>query len=319
VREVEVQRRTTFHRTALVTAVATFFLLLVGGVVHGTGSSLACPDWPLCYGEVFPKMVGGVFYEHSHRLFAAGIGLATVALCVMAVRGRREDRTLGWLGPIALTMVVLQGVLGGLTVIFKLPTAVSTAHLSLSMIFFCTMIYLAHRTRPGATTTSVATALPVPVRRLLIVTLGAVYLQVVLGGLVRHTGGGMACLDTFPLCQNKVWAGLHPTAQVQMAHRIFAAIVSLLVLVTSVRVWRAAAPGSRAHRLAALLPFVLAVQVLLGILSVWSMLGLWQVTAHLGGGALLLATTWLTLLSTRPVAVLRRREAHAAALVEAHS
>jgi heme A synthase len=309
-----VNRSLALHRVALVTAVMTFFLLLVGGIVHGTGSSLACPDWPLCYGEAFPKMVGGVFYEHSHRLFAFGIGVATTAICVLALVRRREDRRLGVLGPVALAMVILQGVLGGLTVIYKLPTAVSTAHLGLSMIFFCTMAYLAWITRPAGA--AAPASVPQPARRLVGVTLGAVYLQVVLGGLVRHTGGGMACGDDFPLCRGEVWNGLHATAQVQVVHRLFAAVVSVLVIAVAVRVWRAAPPGSLARKLAVALPVILSVQVLLGLLSVWSLLGLWQVTAHLGGGALLLVATWILFLATRPTAVLRQRESSVATLSE---
>src|SRR5262245_13322574 len=78
------------RRLAVATAVATFLLLLVGGLVNPTGSSLACPDWPLCYGSPFPPMVGGIFYEHSHRLFATGVGILTVVLAVLLWRGGRR-------------------------------------------------------------------------------------------------------------------------------------------------------------------------------------------------------------------------------------
>src|SRR5947208_12682052 len=74
------------RRFAAATAVATFLLLLVGGLVNPTGSSLACPDWPLCYGSPFPPMVGGILYEHSHRLLATGVGLLTVVLAVLLFR-----------------------------------------------------------------------------------------------------------------------------------------------------------------------------------------------------------------------------------------
>src|SRR5688572_23167410 len=121
------------------TAAATFLLLLVGGLVNPTGSSLACPDWPLCYGSAFPEMTGGILYEHSHRLVATFVGLMTVILGVLLFRARRHDRGYVPLALLVVAMVVVQGVLGGLTVLLKLPPQISTAHLALSMAFFVTL------------------------------------------------------------------------------------------------------------------------------------------------------------------------------------
>src|SRR5712671_2144141 len=110
------------HRLAIATAIATFALLVVGSLVHGTGSSLACPDWPLCYGSLFPKMENGVEVEHTHRLVATAVGLMTPALLTLLARTR--DRRLLGLGIAAAILVVVQGVLGGITVLYQLPRAV---------------------------------------------------------------------------------------------------------------------------------------------------------------------------------------------------
>src|SRR3954453_22596452 len=75
------------HRFAVATAVATYLLILIGGLVHGTGSSLACPDWPTCYGTFFPKMEGGVLVEHSHRLAAGTVGVLTLVLALLVTAG----------------------------------------------------------------------------------------------------------------------------------------------------------------------------------------------------------------------------------------
>src|SRR6476660_8319698 len=117
------------HRFAVATAVATYLLILIGGLVHGTGSSLACPDWPTCYGTMMPKMEGGVLVEHSHRLAAGTVVILTIGLAVMlsmtATPSQRRLRPWGWM---AVGLVFAQALLGGITVLLRLPTPVSTAH-----------------------------------------------------------------------------------------------------------------------------------------------------------------------------------------------
>src|SRR5262249_14298523 len=121
------------HRFAIVTAIATYLLILLGGLVHGTGSSLACPDWPTCYGTLMPKMEGGVLVEHSHRIAAGTVVLFTLALAVLlrfsASPEARRLRPFGWL---AVGLVFAQALLGGITVLLRLPTPISTAHTATS-------------------------------------------------------------------------------------------------------------------------------------------------------------------------------------------
>jgi heme A synthase len=298
------------HRLALAVATLTFLLLLVGGLVHGTGSSLACPDWPLCFGEAFPRMVGGVLYEHSHRLFAGGVGALTLAIAVLSVRARHHDSRLAWLGPLLLAMVLVQGLLGGLTVIYRLPTLVSTAHLALSMLFFAALVYLAWRTRPRPLPQA---GLSAALRGWIAVATGAVYAQVVLGGLVRHTGAGVACGDELPLCGGgRWWNGLSSIARLQVVHRAGAIAVALLVLLVSGLVLRAARGRRLIQCAAAIAAMLIGVQIVLGVLAVQSWLGLWQVTAHLGGGALLVADLWLLWLAAAPETLLRPERERAA-------
>ncbi|MBI4511671.1 MAG: COX15/CtaA family protein [Deltaproteobacteria bacterium] len=293
------------HRLAITTALATFLLLIVGGAVHATGSSLACPDWPLCYGQLMPEMKGGVLYEHSHRLLATLVGLLTIALTVVLVRKRKDDRALGWLGPLALVAVIVQGVLGGITVLYRLPTLVSTAHLALSMLYFLLLIYIAFRTAPPGVVARVT--LHPTQRRWVWLAATAVYLQVILGGLVRHTGAGLSCLD-IPLCRGTIWPAYGPVlAQVHMLHRLAAVLVSIVVILASARVLR----GMRGQRgafvrfLALAAPVLVSIQVGLGIWSVWAYLGTIPVTAHLAVGALIVGTLQALYLATKaqPVAI----------------
>ena len=129
------------HRFAVFTAAATLCLIVAGGLVTSTESGLSVPDWPTTYGQnmfTFPlsKMVGGIRFEHTHRLIASGVGMLTVVLAIWLAR-REPRRWVRRLGYFALGAVVAQGLLGGLTVLLFLPPAVSVAHACLAQTFFC--------------------------------------------------------------------------------------------------------------------------------------------------------------------------------------
>jgi heme A synthase len=286
-------------RFALLTVVATFALLMVGGTVNPAGASLACPDWPTCYGSFFPEMTGGVEFEHTHRLVATLVGLMTVILAVWIWRGApREDRGVRWLGLLAVALVVLQGVLGGLTVLFKLPLFVSAGHLTLSVFFFSLLIYISFRLRPGRLRQGRA----VP-RRLVAAGAALVYAQLILGAFVRHAGAGRVCGTDWIACgAGGFWPDLGP-AQLQMVHRFVGYALLLVVMVVAVVAARQARQHGRplARRLAQAIPFIAAVQVLLGILTVHTGINVWIAMGHLGGGALLLADLFALYLALGPL------------------
>ncbi len=280
-------------RLALITLGLTFLLLLLGGVVHNTHSSLACPDWPLCNGQVFPVMKGGVLIEHSHRLLASLVGVCTIGLLALLMRRASitGERDLNRLGVGALLLVVLQGVLGGLTVIWRLPTWTSTSHLAVSMLFFLTVLYIALRVRPQTDRAPLSPS----VRGLLWVGVGLTYAQIVLGALVRHLGAGLSCIDV-PYCGGALWpkGGYQ---ELHMLHRLVGVALFLVLLAVSVATARVARGSARV--LAILLPFLVAVQIGLGLLSVTSFLGPMQVTLHLGVAVLILASLWILQLGSR--------------------
>ena len=131
------------NRFSKLVCFSTLFLIFVGGMVTSTGSGLAVPDWPLSYGMLFPPMVGGVFYEHGHRMVAAAVGF--LMLCLAIVLGRSQQRPwIKYLGLSALGVVILQGILGGITVRFFLPKPVSIGHGVLAQTFFILTIILAY-------------------------------------------------------------------------------------------------------------------------------------------------------------------------------
>src|SRR5574342_1114841 len=140
------------HRIAVVLACATFPLLFIGGLVTSKGAGLAVPDWPTTFGYnmfLYPwsKMVGNIFYEHSHRLVASSVGLLTVALALTLWFGEQR-RWLRWLGVAALGLVIVQGVIGGLRVIL-LEHTLAIIHAAFAQAFFALTVSLVVFTSSG--------------------------------------------------------------------------------------------------------------------------------------------------------------------------
>jgi cytochrome c oxidase assembly protein subunit 15 len=284
------------HRFAALTAGATLALLFLGGLVTSTGSGLAVPDWPLSFGQVFPPMVGGVLFEHGHRLAAAAVGCLTVVLALWTVVGdaRPAVRALGLL---ALLAVILQGVLGGVTVLYKLPLAVSVTHACLAQAFFCLTLALATVTGPSWAAARARTGSPA-VPRLAAVTVAIVFAQLVLGALMRHMGAGLAIPD-FPLAFGRLVPPFAtPLITVHFAHRVGALVVATAVGTTAVAALRSREPWLRRPALLAVALVVL--QVSLGAITIWSRRAVLPTTTHLVVGAALLGTTLvLTLRAAR--------------------
>jgi heme A synthase len=300
-------------RLARATAAATFALLVIGGMVHATGSSLACPDWPLCYGQFFPAMEGGVLFEHGHRLVALAVSVLTVALAVTVWRRRREAAVRAG-ALVAVGLVLFQASLGALTVVWKLPLVVSSGHLATSMAFFSVLVWLSWRLAPRAPAGD-EPASPGSVRALAGAAALGVYLQIVLGALVRHTGSGLACGTGVVLCEGAVWPSGGP-AQLVTLHRIAGVAVAMLVTAASVAALRAG--PVRVRRAALLAPALVVLQILLGAWTVWSLISVPVVSLHLAAGVLLLGDSLLLflLLGPRPSAQRAGRD-HVSGLVPA--
>lgn len=290
------------HRYACLVAAATFLLVVAGGMVTSTNSGLSVPDWPTTYGHQmfsFPLsgMVGGIFYEHGHRLIATVVGLLTIGLCVWLwwVEPRRWVR---WLGTIALGAVVLQGVLGGLTVIYLLPDAISISHAGLAQIFFLLTVTLAVVTSRSWRTPARPAVDDPRLRRRMVLLTSVIYAQILIGATMRHTGGGLAIPD-FPLSYGHLVPPFWTTAiAIHFAHRVGAVMITLLVLVGAGLIWRRHGGRPELQWAAWLLVLLVATQVTLGALVVLTGKQPLVNTLHVATGALVLATSLVVTLRT---------------------
>jgi cytochrome c oxidase assembly protein subunit 15 len=280
------------HRFAVLTASATLLLIYVGALVTSTGSGLAVPDWPLSFGQVFPPMVGGVLYEHGHRMAAAFVGMLTVTLVVLL--SRWETRAwVRWLGRGALLAVILQGTLGGLTVLLRLPTVVSVTHACLAQAFLCLTVTLAVCTGPGwfVRQPRVRQGQQPAVRCSAAMMTGMIYVQLILGALMRHTGAGLAIPD-FPLALGRVIPPFTSQAvMIHYAHRVGALLVTLGIGWTVSRVLRHYYEASYLRRPAFVLLGLIVIQLTLGALTIWTQRAVLPMTAHVAVGAAVLATS----------------------------
>jgi cytochrome c oxidase assembly protein subunit 15 len=265
------------HLFAALVAAATGILIFAGGLVTSTESGLSVPDWPNTYGYFmffFPldKMVGGIRFEHTHRLIASTVGFLILVLAGWLWRAepRLWVRRLGY---IALVAVIIQGILGGITVLWYLPDPISIAHASLAQIVFCLTMTIALVTSPGWKH-AYASDRPAPddlvLRRVAAATTGLIYLQIVVGATMRHTGAGLAIPD-FPLMFGQLIPP-HWDAKiaVHFAHRVGALLVSLAILATTAHVFYHHRARQELRRPSLLLLALLVVQVTLGAMTVLS-------------------------------------------------
>lgn len=168
-------------------AFMTWILIAAGGLVTSHQAGLSVPDWPLSYGQFFPPMAGLMVWEHSHRLIAGGVGILSLILTLWMTFCEKRMKLLGlmWLG---FALVILQALLGGLTVLLNLPPAVSIAHAVLGQTFFSILVMLAfYRSPYGLALPNTAGTGDVKLTRFAFSGVILIWIQLILGAAVRHT------------------------------------------------------------------------------------------------------------------------------------
>lgn len=272
-------------------ACATLLLIVAGALVTSNDAGLSVPDWPTSFGSLYkiPPMVGGVKWEHGHRMFAEFIGLLIIVMAVWTQRVEQRNwmKALGW---IALAAVVGQGILGGLTVLFFLPWAISTAHATLAQTIFCAVVAMALFTSKSWLQDSEPIheyGLSPSTNTLTMLTAACVWVQLILGAAFRHSG-----IKLVP-------------------HLIGACVVAALICWTVVRVLTHYGNVPQLRQPAQLLLALLMVQLGLGFAAYLTRLQ-WMLdppqpttdivlstVSHVAGGALVLATSVILAIQSR--------------------
>ncbi|MDE1171588.1 MAG: COX15/CtaA family protein [Verrucomicrobium sp.] len=293
---------------------AVLFLITVGALVTSHEAGMTVPDWPTSFHQnmfTFPyqKWVGGIFYEHSHRLVASGVGLLTVVLAIwMGVReSRRWLRNLGF---VALGLVILQGVVGGLRVVWRLNDF-GIPHAVLGQLFLVVtgLIALAY-TGSWLTPPPHAERLPRRWQRGIHLVAGLIFIQLILGAVMRHQHAGLSIPD-FPTAYHHFWphvnkanlpeinaaraaAGQAPTTimqiHLQMTHRMLAYIIFFGVVFCGLAVLRCRQSPDVLRNLAVFWLFLIFMQIALGAAVIWSGKSPLVATLHVVTGAALLLT-----------------------------
>jgi len=320
---------------------AILLLIFFGALVKSHEAGLSVPDWPTSYGEnmfLFPpsKWIGGIFYEHVHRLLASGIGLLTIVLTIAVWRTDRRP----WmraLSVVALAMVIVQGVLGGLTVIYKLPDLISVAHGVLAQTFLLVATALAYgassehveRSRTyikngllpifDMSSRTLPASQPRSLARAALVVVLLVYLQLVLGAVMRHAEAGMALRDFptmggallptiddhFVVTENTARAalGLSQVTSSQILLHIAHRLMGVLVFAAVLFLWfcgrRLVSESQRRHLTA--LAGVVALQFAVGAATVLSGRMPYVASIHVLLGAVTLGTAFLFVLRIYPI------------------
>lgn len=281
------------HRYAQLTVAAAFFVIFAGAMVTSTGSGMAVPDWPQSFGSWMPKMEGGVFYEHGHRMVAAATGALVTGLALWAQFSGQSKlvRRLAWY---AFLAICLQGLLGGTTVLLgtwfgwdHTSPYVSMMHASLAQALFALLVSIAVVSAPGWQSEKGIASGP---KVLALATVGAAFVQIVIGAVMRHENAGLIIYD-FPLSYGKLIPPFYEwRVALNFAHRVGALLVLALALSASITALKSKASAWVKSPALALLGAVL-LQVTLGAFTVWTRLQVHVTSLHVIGASLVLASS----------------------------
>jgi heme A synthase len=281
--------RPTFEQFAFATIALTYGLIVLGGAVRATDSGTACPDWPLCHGQVLPRIEGHVLVEYSHRLVASIVGVLIFATAVWAWRRHRDDGLVTGLAVLAVALLVAQVLVGAATVNTETEASVVAMHLSIALTLFATLIILTIAAERAGSSQREG----IPLFAALVAV--SAFALIITGAYVSQEGAGLVYPD-WPLFDGKLVSSGGRLADLHYAHRLLAGGLGILLVALTVRMWRPETPAvARGALVIALV--VYSAQVLVGAANIWFELATSLQIAHLAlasalWGVLVFATAW---------------------------
>ena len=260
----------TLFRVVVVAAIlSAFFQVTLGGVVRVTDSGLGCPDWPLCHGQIIPPFDTATLIEYSHRLSGSVLGLLVIATTAIAWMRFRTNRMVWHMSVSALVLVIVAGILGGITVLTELAWQYRLLHLAIAEILIACLIVAAiagwnpYSPAPHANSEQAGSLKP-----LIIASIVGAFVLILSGSYMVGEGYGTSCA-TWPLCRGSLlpegWA-----YTVHMGHRYIAAIVGIIIVWTAWRAWASAPAHSPTRVAAASLAATFALQIVVGAFVIWT-------------------------------------------------
>ena len=285
-----------FRALAVATVVSIFTLVILGGVVRLTGSGLGCPDWPLCHGKVIPPLHGPTLVEYSHRLMASIAGVLVVATAVIVWKDHRQRPWLLVPATLGVGILLVQVVLGGLTVLNELSAGLVLAHLATAEALIASMIVVCVVALRGRAPVTSQGQQGSGLVRLQVVTLGAlpsVYAVLLTGSYVTVSGATPACGEWWPLCNGGLLPeGYYPT--IHMIHRVVAMVAGLMIVAVVALACRRRYEWRALGWAAALVGALFLAQVIVGASILWLGFPMASRLLHLSMGTLV----WAALAAT---------------------
>ena len=314
---------TRFQRLALITAATTYLLIVIGAIVRSTGSGMGCPDWPTCHGALIPPLGdNAAWIEWIHRGVAVIVGLLVLGVAFLALRHHRRQLSIVVPSLLAVALTGFQAYLGKITVDTNNAGEWVTAHLATALVLLALLIFVAVRARYPATLPARGASQRMTL--LISFTAAAIYALMLFGSQVtRPVPRPRWSFPDWPLFNGQLlpdFAADPAVAALQMAHflhRVVAAFVGVLMLVTTLVIWRAVRAERRGGQpvpggetllaLVGTAAALYAVQVVVGALQITTTLAAWAVALHLALGAaiwaLVAGAAFISFLAARTASV----------------
>ncbi|HEY7802546.1 MAG TPA: COX15/CtaA family protein [Dehalococcoidia bacterium] len=285
---------TWFQRLLIITIVATFALVVIGGTVRATGSGEGCPDWPTCHGKLIPKLEKHTIIEYSHRSAATAVGILFLGVTFFTFKTERRNKLVFWLAFAAGVVLAWQIILGGITVKKDLPASIVAAHLATAMSFMGLMLVTAvislMRARGARATPMRAIS---PYTKVAIAAAAVAFATLVLGSYISGTDASLAC-SSWPTCHGSSLVGTGSAQGMHMLHRFVAGLLGIVLLVLLYEAFEARREQPLLFALPLFAALAYLAQALIGAANIWTTLAAGVVVAHLSMAALL----WCVLVTT---------------------